>query len=188
MKRSKAFFKSVLKANKERMLATFDRAKKHTQSMMQRNVKRNEKSLLIILWNIYYQKIRTVLYSASAKSRTYIRQFSLRDTYRNISVFFTKTLNRMKDTSFAIYENVILRGKYTHKMFMILFLVAIVFGIGVKSLAVNIGMTMGFDDYLVISEDVRYDIGLLQEKNMNQTKEDSESNERQGDVCSDLEI
>lgn len=188
MKRSKAFFKAVFTANRERMLATFDRAKKHTQEIVQRNQKRDEKSLLIILWHIYSQKTRTVLYTTYKKSRSHIDRFLARDTYADLSVFFEKTYGRIKDVFIDAYSKFILRGEYTRRTLIMLFLVAIIIGIGVKSVAVKSGVTMGFEDYTVISNHARYDIGLLQKKSMDQEEAPSENNERQGDVCSDLDI
>jgi len=163
MKRSKAFFKSVLKANRERLISTFEQAKKHTRKIVQEHQKTMQDRSPVVFFHTFRKKISIILSAAYGSFRSRIDRFSLEDVQRNTQTFFEKFSHQTKVFFAGAYSKFIVRGEYTRKTLLILFLSAMALGIVVKSFAAQ-HVTMGFEDYTVVSDPSRYDISLLQKK------------------------
>lgn len=184
--KSKAFFKAVLKKNRSRMIDTFHRARKHAQKIAQIKNEQSYSDMFRSFLSLYSKKIDTLFRQWYQRVKLYQADFSLKETYTDLVVFFKEVFLQFKKNLSTLFLKWFVRGEYTKKILFLFFIIALFVGVEIKSIAVRNGMTIGFDDYLVVSKKTYYDIELLQ-KNMNQDESSVTDDERQGGMCSDFD-
>ncbi|OGI14121.1 MAG: hypothetical protein A3E38_02165 [Candidatus Moranbacteria bacterium RIFCSPHIGHO2_12_FULL_54_9] len=74
-----------------------------------------------------------------------------------------KYLGRIGSIISGIYARLVTRGEYTKRDLIILFILAILLGIALKSAAVQT-ITIGYDDYTLRHQGTLYDLNAIQRK------------------------
>jgi len=183
MKRSKTFFKAILKENKERMLATFEQAKKHTRKIVQRSQETKADVSFVVFFHTAFERLTIFSQKIQRRFFTFIGSISLEHVHPR-AVWDTIYI-RTKNFFIGYYSKFFVRGEYTKRVFILVFIIAFSLGMIVKSFFTEY-ITIGFEDYTVTSSDKSHFDIRLQKKN---TKEDHSEKDatRQGELCSELD-
>ncbi len=80
------------------------------------------------------------------------RWFHKNTLLKDSRVFFSET-----------YARFIVRREYTKRDLIVLFILAIILGAGLKTIATGI-VTIGFEDYTLVSKETLYDLNAVQQK------------------------
>lgn len=182
MKRSRAFVHAVIKNHRERMLATFARARKYTNQFLKDNHQSAKDEIfsrgndfleegIRIVKKIYFNVVVQIGRLFSKNERNTLR---VKNYWKYI-----------KDSFFYTYERCIVRAEYTRRDFITFFVVALFLGMGIKSLAIQT-ITIGFEDYKLAPKETLYDMNLVQQKVIDQGSVSLKNDPRKGGVCSEL--
>lgn len=104
----------------------------------------------------YFPIIREFCRQALCKSARFIATLQMRG-------YINKFFKRGKDICAHPYNRCIVRSEYTSRDLALLFIVAILIGASIKSIATDT-ITMGFDDYTLAPEGVSIDLNTVQKQ------------------------
>lgn len=184
MNRSKAFFKAAIKTHRERMLATFERAKKHTRKFIASNPQMKESRFSFVSGNDFLQQGMSFVKEAYANFLLRIGRFSVPTDRWILSV--QKNFQHLRNFFFGIYEKWVVRGEYTKRSLTVLFVVAFFLGATIKTIASE-RITIGFEDYTLAPKATLYDINRLQQKVIDQGDASFQNYAAEGGACSEFD-
>jgi len=182
MKRSRALVHAAIKKHRERMLASFARAKKHTNQFLKDNHQTAKDSIFLHGKEMVDKSVR-VAKKAYFNVVVWIGRLVTKNE-RNISLK-KNYWKYIRDSFLYTYERCFVRAEYTRRDFIAFFIVALVLGIGIKSLAVQ-NITIGFEDYTLAPKETLYDMNLVQQKVIDRGNTALKNDIRKGGVCSDI--
>lgn len=90
----------------------------------------------------------------------------------------------IKDSFIYTYKRCVVRAEYTRRDFITFFIVAIFFGMGIKSIATQT-LTIGYEDYKLAPKETLYDMNRVQQKVIDQGSVSLKNDPRKGGTCSE---
>lgn len=168
----------------------FGQAKKHTQQLLENN-HQMQKNISSLRENDVLKKSIDSLKGLLPKMRktyivsiTWLGAFFPKDI--DVSSFTRNISENIKRFSSETYSRFVIRGEYTKRSLIILFILACSLGIVIKGIAVQ-GVTIGFEDYTLAPHKTLYDINLLQQKIIDQGNALSQNRLPEGGMCQEAE-
>lgn len=179
MKRSRAFVHAVIKNHRERMLATFARARKHTNQFLRDN-HQSVKDEIFSRGNDFLENGVRIVKKIYFNVVVWIGRLSTKNEWNTLRAknYWKQARNFFPD----IYARCIIRAEYTRRDFIAFFVVALFLGMGIKSIAIQT-ITIGFEDYKLAPKETLYDMNLVQQKVINQGNVSLKNDPRKGGVC-----
>jgi hypothetical protein len=181
MKRSRAFVHTAIKAHRERMLASFARARKHTNQFIKEN-HQSAKDNIFLHGKDFFEKGVRIAKKIYFNTVVWIgRLFTKND--RNV-LLAKNYWKHIKDSLFYTSKRYFVRAEYTRRDFVVFFFIAFLFGMGIKSFAIQ-NFTIGFEDYKLAPKESLYDMNVVQQKVVERGSSALKDDPRKGGTCSE---
>lgn len=183
MKRSKAFVVAAIKMHRKRMLAAFESAKKHTKQLLQDRQERAMTNDGFLIAGRDFLK-ESILVAKKMYFDSIVWVGRLFGKNEHISVLVRNSWKRIGHSFSETYSKFVIRGEYTKRSLIVLFILAFSIGVAIKTIAVQ-SITIGFEDYTLAPRETLYDINLLQQKIIDRGDILSRNSVPKGGVCSE---